>query len=131
MIGFGISTRLAAQSWPRFGARCHDSETTCRLCGAPLDAQLEHSEVCALAEATRGHYACVHKVVEGLRLADAGVTMEPQGLTSTQARPADILTTAAVPGRSAALDVCVASPNAAQAGLDATQAAFTRKLEHY
>jgi len=46
-------------------------------------------------------------------------------------RPADILTSAAVPGRSAALDVCVASPNAAAAQGDAAEAAFRRKLRRY
>ena len=40
--------------------------------------------------------------------------------------PAEIFTTAAVPGRSAALDVCVASSIAAAARGDAAQAAFDR-----
>ena len=43
-------------------------------------------------------------------LADPGITTEPTGLTETQSRPADLFTAAAVPGRSAALGVCVASP---------------------
>ena len=51
-------------------------------------------------------------------------------LTATP-RPADIFTTAAVPGRSAALDVCVASRNAAATRGDAAQAAFDRKLSNY
>ena len=103
----------------------------CRLCGAHLDAQLEHAETCCTAEATRGHYACVRAIVDGLRLADPAVTTEPRGLTTQTSRPADILTSAAVPGRSAALDVCVASPNAAAAQGDAAEAAFTRKLRRY
>ena len=70
-------------------------------------------------------------VVDGLRVADPAVTTEPRGLTSTQARPADIFTSAAVPGRSAALDVCIASPDAAAAGADAVESAFKRKLVHY
>ena len=64
----------------------------CRLCGSFLDSQLEHGDTCSTAEATRGHYACVHAVL----------------------------------GRSAALDVCVASSNAAARG-DAAQAAFDRQ----
>ena len=44
-----------------------------------------------------------------------GVTTELRGLTATQSRPADLFATAAVPGRSAAPDVCVASINAAAA----------------
>jgi hypothetical protein len=103
----------------------------CRLCQAYLDPQMEHCETCSIGEATRGHYACVRAVVAGLRAADATVTTEPQGLTDTQARPADILTHAAVPGRCAALDLCIASPNAATAGADAAEAAFRRKLRHY
>ena len=41
-----------------------------------------------------------------LKLADPGITTEPRGLTETQSRLADLFTTAAVPGRSAGLDVC-------------------------
>ena len=70
-------------------------------------------------------------LVEGLKLADPAVTTEPRGLTTTTSRPADIFTTAAVPGRGAALDVCVASPNAAAALGDAAEAAFRRKLRRY
>ena len=91
----------------RLGARIVEEPTFCRLCGTMLDPQLEHSETCAVAEATRGHYACVRAMLDGFKIADPSVTTEPRGLTSTQARPADILTNAAVPGRRAALDVCV------------------------
>ena len=58
-------------------------------------------------------------------------TRRLRGLTATQSRPADLFTTAAVPRRSAALDVCAASPNEAAARGDAAQAAFDRKLSHY
>jgi hypothetical protein len=47
------------------------------------------------------------------------------------ARPADILTNAAVPGRGAALDICIASPSASAAAGDAAAAAFRRKLRKY
>ena len=53
--------------------------------------------------------ACVHAVLCGLKLTDPRPTTDPRGLTATQPRPADIFTAVAVPGRSAALDVCVAS----------------------
>ena len=115
----------------RLGACVINSDIACSLCGRTLDPQLVHSECCDTAGATRGHYTMVRAVVEGLRLADSGVTTEPQGLTTTQSRPADILTNAAVPGRSAALDVCIASPNAAGAAGDAAEAAFKRKLRRY
>ena len=109
----------------------YTGDELCRVCGTVLDPYLEHSETCATAEATKGHYSCVHSLVNGFRLADPQVCTEARGLTSRQLRPADILTTAAVPGRSAALDVCIASPNAAAAQGDAAAAAFKRKLRHY
>ncbi len=115
----------------RLGACMLQTEAVCRLCGAPLDPQLVHSECCDTAGATRGHYAVVQSMVGGLKFADPGVCTEPRGLTNTRSRPADIFTTAAVPGRRAALDVCVASPNAAAAAGDAAEAAFKRKLRRY
>ena len=54
----------------RLGARVQEGVVQCRLCGALVDPQLEHAEVCALAEATRGHYACVRVLVDGFRLSD-------------------------------------------------------------
>ena len=99
-------------------------------CVDHLDSQLEHGETCSTAEATRGRYAYVHAVLAGLKLADPGITTEPRGHTETQSRSSDLFATA-VPGRSAALDVCVASSNAAAARRDAAQALFDRKLSHY
>ena len=64
-------------------------------------------------------------------LADPGIKTKPRELIASQSRPADIFTTAAVPARSAALDVCVASSIAAAARGDAAQAAFDRKLTHH
>ena len=66
-----------------------------------------------------------------MKLADPAITTEPRGLTTHNSRPADIFTTAAVPGRGAALDVCVASPNAAAAMGDAAASAFQRKMDRY
>ena len=117
-----VQKRLGNGVWRGFGQ--------CRLCGSFLDPQLEHGEACSTAEATRGHYACVHAVVCGIQLADPGITTEPRGPTKAQSRSADIFTTAAVPGRSAALDVCVASSSAAAARGDAVQASFDRKLSN-
>ena len=51
----------------------------CRLCGSFLVPQLEFGETCSTAEATRGHYACVHAVVCGMKLADLGITTETGG----------------------------------------------------
>ena len=69
----------------RLGARVYEGCSCCRVCGSLLDPQLEHSETCATAAATRGHYACVRALVEGFRLADPGVSTEPRGLTDTAA----------------------------------------------
>lgn len=115
----------------RLGAIILEDDLTCRICGGHLDPALEHCETCATAEATKGHYACVRALVDGIKVADPSVSTEPRHLTSTDARPADILTNAAVPGRRAALDVCVTSPNAAEARDDAAASAFQRKMRHY
>ena len=93
----------------RLGAKVIDAEFYCRICGDLLDSCLNHSECCALADATRGHYAVVRTVTDGMKIADLALSTEPRGLVDTQARPADIYSIAAVPGRSAALDVCVTS----------------------
>ena len=118
----------------RIGARaieCGEDVPACRLCEAPLDPQAEHCETCATAEATRGHYAVVRAVLDGLRPADAAATTEPRGLTDNMSRPADILTNAAAPGRSTALDIMVTSPNRAAACGDAAQSAFAWKCNRY
>ena len=44
----------------RLGNRLWVGGGQCRCCGSFLDPQLEHAETCSTAEATRGHYACVH-----------------------------------------------------------------------
>ena len=94
---YNVQRRLGNRLWVGGGQ--------CRCCGSFQDPQSEHAETCSTAEATRGHYyACVHAVVCGMELADPGITTEPRGLT------ADIFTTAAVTGRSAALDVCWPPP---------------------
>ena len=94
----------------RLGNRAYTGFGQCRLCGSFLDSQLEHGESCSTAEATRGHYACVHAVLGGLRLADQESPRNPRGLTEAQSRLADLFISGAVPGRSAALDVCVWHP---------------------
>ena len=93
--------------------------------------QLEHGEIGSAAEATRRYYASVNAILSGLKPADPGITTEHRGLKEAQSRPADLFTTAAFPGRSAALDLCVASSNAAAARGDAAHAAFESNLHHY
>ena len=115
----------------RFGASIHEGELLCRKCGEQLDAEAWHCETCAPAAATRGHYAVVKALCDGLRLADPSLITEAPGLTGTSLRPADILTSAALPGRSAALDVTVTSPENSGAGGDAASAAFRSKFRKY
>ena len=92
---------------------------------------LSTEKACSTAEATRGHHACVHASLGGQKLADPGITTESRTLTEAQSSSADLFTTAAVPGRSAALDVCVASSHEAAARGDAAQAAYGRIILHY
>ena len=57
-----VQTRLGNRASTAFGQCCS--------CGSFMDTQLEHGEPCSTAEATREHYACVHAVFGGLKLAD-------------------------------------------------------------
>ena len=100
---------------------CEIEDSMKELCGEPFDAQPEHAQTCCTVEATCGHYAVLRSIVDGIKLADASVTTKPRGLTTTASRPTDILTIAAVPGRSAVFDVCVASPNSSIAQGDAAE----------
>ena len=92
--------------------------------GSLLDPSFSTENSAAPANPLGRHYVCVHAVLGGLKLADPGVTTEPRGLTEAQSGPAALFTTAAIPGSSAALDVCVASSTAAAARGVAAQAAF-------
>ena len=103
----------------------------CRLCGEILDAPLGHSLCCAQAESTRGHYAVVSALMDGIAPFDPTARTEVRGLTTSSERPADILTEIAIPGVRAALDVCVAAQDAVAAGPDACGAAYRRKMRHY
>ncbi len=68
-----------------------------------------------------------------MKIADPGLATEVAGLAPSEpsARPADILTNAAIPGRGAALDVVVASQEACGAGLDCLLTAVRRKVHRY
>ena len=91
-----------------------------------------HAECCSIGEATRGHYRVVRKVADGISLADSSVRTEVRGLSGTSdVRPADVYTNAALPGRDAALDITIVSPEAAHAGQDCLQTAFMGKFHKY
>ncbi len=123
--------RLAVQH--RLGCMQMQEPSTCRLCGGVLDVQANHALCCAKGEATKGHYAVVNNLVEDIRTADRSTATEVRGLAPSMpsARPADVLTHAAVPGCCAALDVVVASQDACGTGTDCTQTAYKRKCMHY
>ena len=63
-----------------------------------------------LPTATKGHYAVVDAVVEGMKLADSAIMTEARGLIEgSNRRPGDIFSKAAVAGRDAAMDVNIGS----------------------
>ena len=117
----------------RLGAPCTDPATECARCGVPLGAANSHAFCCAQREATRGHYAVRDEVLVLAHLADPSAAAETAGLipSAPALRPADILTSAALPGRLAALDIGVTSPDAAGAGDDCCDAMQRRKRKQY
>jgi hypothetical protein len=120
---FVIAARL------RLGASIIDSETSCKLCGAPIDLTCLHPLTCAIGEATKGHTRIKDAVMELALKADPAAESEPQALTSRPGlRPADILCSAAVRGSLAALDVGVTLPSAADGDVDSDSDAAQRYL---
>ena len=115
----------------RLGADQVGADAVCSCCGEVLDRAVSHASCCSPAESTRGHYAVVAAVADGMALADPSLRTEVHGLVPTGERPADILTTAAIPGRQAALDITIASQDALHAGLDACASAHQRKITRY
>ena len=117
----------------RLGADIVAADTKCIRCGATMTKCASHAFCCALPEATRGHYSVRDAVLPLAHLADPRTSVEPRGLVpSAQAlRPADILSSAALPGRLTALDIGIASPDASGAGDDCCDAMFQRKRYTY
>ena len=123
--GFQIAVRL------RLGAPCACPSAKCTRCGAALSGS--HAMRCGLPEATRGHYSVRDDVLALAHLADPSAAVETAGLvpSAPTLRPADIFTSAALPGRLAALDIGISSPDASGAGQDCCDAMFARKLREY
>ena len=105
----------------------------CCRCGAALGRSASHAFCCALPEATLGHYAARDAVLPVAHLADPATAVESRGLipSAPMLRPADILTSAALPGRLTALDIGITSPDTAGAGHDCCDAMYNRKRQHY
>ena len=105
----------------RLGAAGPDEPAVCGRCGVSLlDACAAHALCCA--NAVVGHNDVRDELHAAASTCDPSAELEPLGLISSHPtlRLADILTSAALPGRLAALDVGVASPDAAGAGADCT-----------
>ena len=118
----------------RLGAFLTDEPVICTRCGnSILERTAAHALCCAAPEGTRGHYEVRGKVFHLVQLSDAGaVTEAPELIHSAPAlRPADILTTAAIPGCQAALDIGVCSPDASGAGQDCCETMWRKKRERY
>ena len=124
---FGPAVRL------RLGAPCVPAGAKCCRCNAVLDAPAAHCLTCALPEATRAHYEVRNHVLALTHLADPSAEAETLGLIPSMPtlRPADILSSAAIPGRSAALDIGITSPDASGSGDDCCAAMFRRKCQDY
>ena len=117
----------------RLGASFADQALPCRVCRGVLDPDGCHALCCAPGESTRGHNEVRDCVFDLARVADATAEKEVLGLLDTAPglRPADVLTSAVSPGRTSALDVCVAAPGALRAGADCTESARVRKRSVY
>ena len=92
-----------------------------------------HALCCARGESTRGHYACRDALLNFVHIADASATTEEPDLIPSRPalRPADIFTSAALPGGRAALDVGVCCPDAQGAGDDCCAAMEEAKRARY
>lgn len=84
-------------------------------------------------EATKRHFDVRDVVLQLTHLADPRAGVEAPGLipSAPALRPADILTSAAYPGRLAALDIGISSPEASGAGSDCCAAMFDKKVRNY
>ena len=118
----------------RLGLDFLASDRLCSACGKSiLDTRCSHALCCAKGESTRGHNQVRNFLLAAFAPADPGAEAEVPGLAPSQPtwRPADILTTAAHPTMSVAVDVMVKCPFAAGAGQDCTEAGKREKLERY
>ena len=117
----------------RLGAHFLQAPSTCGLCGALMDTKMGHYGCCAPAERTKGHYFITKCLMPFVLEVDSGATMEEQGLSWAEpgARPGDITTTALGGLVTTAMDVTVASQDAAGASDDCCATAYRRKLARY
>jgi len=117
----------------RLGVAGPSEPTPCALCGSTLDTSGAHPLCCAKGECSRGHNQIRDVVHKAALAADPAAEQEPLGLIVDHPtlRPADVLTSAALPGCLAALDIGVMAPEASGAGSDCAAAIRRRKLGEY
>ncbi|CAK0836790.1 unnamed protein product, partial [Prorocentrum cordatum] len=118
----------------RPGCSFAHAERLCAACGERvLDPQGYHALCCVRGESTRGYYCVRDAPAAPFAAADATTACEVPGLvpSAPELRPADVLTQAAHPRLTSAVDVLVKSPNATGAGFDCTEAGKREKLERY
>ena len=139
MLNPAIEPTIPASEFPiclraRLGAHFINEGQLCSRCGKyVLGRTCAHALCCAMSESTKGHYKVRDQVLNLCHLADPASLVEaPELISSAPAlRPADIFTCAALPGRQAALDVGICSPDAAGAGNDCCENMRKRKMEDY
>ena len=118
----------------RLGACLTEEPTVCPRCGQDIVERTgAHGLCCATPEATRGHYGVRDSVLALVHIADTSASVEvPELIASAPGlRPADIFTSAALPGGQAALDIGICSPDATGAGSDCVESMWRRKTAVY
>ena len=117
----------------RIGAPLIAGRSECACCGKSLEPDCLHAMCCAPGAATVGHNRARDAIFALASLADGAAVTEVSGLIASRPalRPADILTTAAIPGSLAALDIGVCSPDAEGSGDDACVAMRKGKCDKY
>ena len=118
----------------RVGIPLVDNCGICPYCGIKvMDNYGLHSLCCANSASTKRHYLVRDRVLDLARLADPTALTEVLGLIpcAPSLRPADIFTSAAIPGRSAALDIGICSLDACNAGLDCCDFMHQGKVQKY
>ena len=118
----------------RIGAHLTEDPALCPRYGCSIvERTAAHALCCASPQGTHGHYEIRDSLLHLTHLADPNASTEvPEIIASAPAlRPADIFTSAALPGGMAALDVGVCSPDASGAGADCCEAMWRSKRSHY
>ena len=98
-----------------------------------MDRFATHALCCAKGESTKGHYRVCDCVLELTHLADPSSETEVRALfpNAPTLRPADIFTSAALPGRMATLDIGISSPDACGASDDCCDSMYDKKVRRY